>query len=135
MKKARCNRKWKLQAYHAVVISQSVYGLETLCLNDTRITRLDAFRMKCIRHIVGIDHSYRSRTSNAEILTQANWLIRVEETITRNWSNFKTPHDENAKHIRLVSEVMENRKIKRHDMRCDHRDSLYVPSTCMESCT
>ena len=30
LKKAKCSKKWKLQVYNAVVISQLVYGLETL---------------------------------------------------------------------------------------------------------
>ena len=75
VKKARCNKRWKLQVYNAVVISQLVYGLETLYLSSSLIKRLDAFHIRGIRHIMGIEHSYWSRTSNEEILFKANWLV------------------------------------------------------------
>ncbi len=57
LKKTNCSKIWKLQVYNAVVISQLVYGLETMYLNDSLIKRLDAFHMRGIRHIMGIDHA------------------------------------------------------------------------------
>ena len=68
LEKAKCNKKWKLQVYDAVVISQLVYGLETMYLNEGLKNRLDAFHMRGIRHILGIEHAYWSRTFNAEII-------------------------------------------------------------------
>ena len=41
---AGCSKKWKLQVYNAVV-SQLIYGLETLYLNDSLIKRLNAFHI------------------------------------------------------------------------------------------
>ena len=61
------------------------------------------------------------------IYIYANWLIDGEESITLNWQNFKIPHNEKTRHIRLVSEVIQSKKIKLlgHIMRCDHEDPLY----------
>ena len=58
--------------YNAVIISKLIYGLETMYLNDSLIKRLDAFHMIGLRHILGIEHAYWSRTSNEEILERAD---------------------------------------------------------------
>ena len=58
LKKTRCSKIWKIQVYNAVFISQLIYGLETVYLNDSLIKRLDAFHMRGIRHIMRIDHAY-----------------------------------------------------------------------------
>ena len=41
-------------------------------LNESGIKSLDAFQMKGIRHILGIEHAYWSRTTNEEIPQRAN---------------------------------------------------------------
>ena len=85
LKKAKCNKIWKLQVYNAVIVSQLVYGLETMYLNESLLKRLDAFQMTGIRHILGIQHAYWSRTSNLEILEKANWILNGSEDITKRW--------------------------------------------------
>ena len=99
-----------MQVYNAVIISQLVYGLETMYLNDSLIKRLDAFHVRGIRHIRGIEHSYWSRTSNEEILAKANALTTKSENIIENWREFITPNNEGNKNIRLVSEILEETK-------------------------
>ena len=46
------------------------------------LKRLDAFHIRGIRHILGIEHAYWSRTSNDEILMKANWILENAEDIT-----------------------------------------------------
>ena len=100
LKKAKCNKRWKLQVYNAVVISQLVYGLETMYLNDSLIKRPDAFHIRGIRHILGIEHAYWSRTSNLEIMEKANAILNAgKKDITDQWGNFIRPANEKDKKI------------------------------------
>ncbi len=75
LKQSKCGTIWKLQVYNAVVISQLVYGLETLYLNDSLVKRLEAFHIRGLRHILGIEHSYWSKTSNLEVVKKANKIL------------------------------------------------------------
>ena len=104
-----------------MVISQLVYGLETMYLNEGIIKRLDAFHMRGIRHILGIEHAYWSRASNEEIIMRANWILENAEDITAEWREFVIPKNENVRKIKLVSEILEDKKIKLlgHVMRCE----------------
>ena len=83
--------------------------------------------MRGIRHILGIEHAYWSRTSNEEILMKANWILEHAEDITAEWKEFIIPRNENVKRIKLVSEILEDKKIKLlgHVMRCEKTDPLY----------
>ena len=121
------NYKYSLKRPNAVIVSQLIYGLETLCLNDSLIKRLDAFHVRGIRHILGIEHSYWSRTSNMEIMEKANGILFGKPHNTCVWNNFIRPSNEKHSHIRLVSEIIKGKQIKllEHIMRCDERDPLY----------
>ncbi len=44
-----CSKKWKALVYNAVVISQLIYGLETLPLTNNLLNKLDAFQMRGFR--------------------------------------------------------------------------------------
>ena len=70
--KTSCSRKWKALVYNACVISQLIYGLETIPLTDGLINKLDAFQMKGFRKIVQIDHTYYSRVSNKTVMDTLN---------------------------------------------------------------
>ena len=100
-----------------------MYGLETLYLNDSLIKRLDACHMRGIRHILGIEHAYWSRKSNLEILEKANNILYNKENVTNTWANFMIPNNDKNRHIRLVSEILEDKKIKLlgHIMRCEEK--------------
>ena len=91
LKKANCKKTWKIQVYNAVIISKLIYELETMYLNDSLIKRLDAFHMRGLRHILGIEHAYWSRTSNEEIIEKANEIVRGTADITTNWEKIKRP--------------------------------------------
>ena len=90
-----------MQVYNAVVISQLVYGLETMYLNDSLIKRLDAFHMRGIRHIMGIDHAY--------------------------WVNFIVLKHQSEKQIKRISHIIADKKIKLlgHVIRADEKDPLF----------
>ena len=87
-----------------------MYGLETMYLNEGLLKRLDAFHMRGIRHILGIEHAYWSRTSNEEILMKANWILEHSEDITIDWKELVIPGNENVITIRHVSEILEDKK-------------------------
>ena len=56
--KTKCSIRWKMQMYNAIIISQLTYGLSTVQLTDSLLDRLDAFQMRGLRYILGIEHSY-----------------------------------------------------------------------------
>ena len=85
-KKANCRKNWKMQVYNAVIISKLTYGLETLYLNDSLLKRLDAFHIRGLRHILGIQHSYWSRVKNEDIIKRANWELNKGGDKTEHWS-------------------------------------------------
>ena len=62
-------QKHKYKIYLACIISKLLYGLQTSWLTKTQRNKLDGFHAKCIRKIVGIQHSYWSRISNIEVLS------------------------------------------------------------------
>ena len=76
---------------------------------------------------MGIEHAYWSSTSNLEILNRANWMLNGQPDCFENWVNFIVPKHKNEKQIKLISEVIENKKIKLlgHIIRSDEKDPLY----------
>ena len=80
-KKSQCSDSWKLIIYNAVVVSRLVYGLDSLELVDSLVTRLDAFQIRGLRHILKIEHSYWSHTSNLEILEKANYIEILHKAV------------------------------------------------------
>ena len=65
---ANVPREDKLRVFNACVMSKLMYALHTAWLNVAARRRLDGFQARCLRRIVGIEHSYLSRVSNAEVL-------------------------------------------------------------------
>ena len=57
------------------------------------IKRLDAFHIRGIRHILGIEHSYWSRTSTLEIMEKTNRILNTGKDITNDWNNFISLND------------------------------------------
>ena len=60
----RCSTTWKLQIYSAIISSQSLYALSIVQLTDSLLNRLDAFQMRGLRYILGIEHAYHAGVSN-----------------------------------------------------------------------
>ena len=71
--------KWKIQGYNAVVISQLVYGLNTVYFTESLRNRIDAFHFRGLRAILGIEHSYWSHITNDEVLDRANTILNLKE--------------------------------------------------------
>ena len=68
---ANISKARKQEIYEACVLSKLMYGLETTWLRKAERGRLNAFHVKCLRHIHGIPPSYTSRVSNASVLEMA----------------------------------------------------------------
>ena len=62
-----------------------------------------------------------------EIMEKANGILFGKPDNTCGWNNFIRPSNERHSHIRLVSEIIKDKKIKllEHIMRCDERDPLF----------
>ena len=55
--------------FNACVVSKLLRCLHTAWLNKAELRRLDVFQTSCLRKILRIPHSFKSRVSNAEILS------------------------------------------------------------------
>ena len=81
---ANISRRRKIQLYHSLILSKFMYGLQTIWLSKNLRQRIDAFHCQCLRRIMGIQHSYISRVSNATVLEQSgerslsNQLLRQQ---------------------------------------------------------
>jgi len=76
----------KLDVYRACIISRLLYGMQVMWLNQAARNKLDAFHARCLRKILGVQHSYWSRISNDEILRRAGapklHLMLLEQQLT-----------------------------------------------------
>ena len=64
-------RHKKLQIFEACVLSKLLYCLHTVWLNKQELAKIDALQARCLRRIMGIQHSYFSRVSNQAVLAEA----------------------------------------------------------------
>ena len=71
------DKYWKFTVLNAVILSKLVYGLETVQLTDALCRTVDAFYLRALRHILGLQPSFIDRTStNKKILDEmANIVI------------------------------------------------------------
>ncbi|CAE8648405.1 unnamed protein product [Polarella glacialis] len=68
---AAINKQRKLEIFNACVVSKLMYCIHTAWLNVAERRRLDAFQNKCLRKVMGEEHSFYSRVTNQSILQQA----------------------------------------------------------------
>ena len=61
---------WKLLIFQAVIISQLVYGLETLIATESILHKLDTFHMDGLRKILGVPPTFIDRTNTDESVRQ-----------------------------------------------------------------
>lgn len=66
---AGVKKKVKYNIFVVCIISKLLYGLQTSWLTKVQRTKLDGFQARCVRKICGIQHSYWSRITNAEVLS------------------------------------------------------------------
>ena len=57
-----------------------LYGLQTSWLTKVQRTKLDGFQAKCVRKICGVQHSYWSRITNAEVLSYVD-VIKLSDLL------------------------------------------------------
>ena len=75
-KHSNCIVKTKLQVYDAVIRTKLVYGLESVQLNDSLKSRIDAFQLKGLRQILKMRTTYVDRAnSNTVVFQKANDTI------------------------------------------------------------
>ena len=75
----------KLQVYNTIIVAQLTYGLKTLQLAPTLLNRLDAFQMRGLRYILGIEHSYYSHVTKQEVFEKANIALNTGTDLSINW--------------------------------------------------
>ena len=61
----------KLAIYAALVESRLLYSLSSLCFTAAQQRQLNGFQNRCLRTIIGVEHSFVSRVSNAEVLRRS----------------------------------------------------------------
>ena len=66
-----CARQRKVKIYQSLIESKLMYCLSTACFSQAELRKLDGFQNKCLRSILGIAPSYKSRISNAHVRAQA----------------------------------------------------------------
>ena len=76
--KAPCSKVWKIKVFNAVLVSKLLYGLETIPISEASRSRIDAFQMKGLRKILGIDHPFFSRVSNKTVFEMANDGLKTQ---------------------------------------------------------
>ena len=83
-KRAAVSTTWKLRVHDAVISSKLLYGLESASLTNAEYERLDSFRIKALREMLGIKHSYHSHISNEVVMQIANQRrLREGRAITK----------------------------------------------------
>ena len=61
----------KIRTFDACIASKLLYCLHTGKLGTQALRRVDAFQARCLRRILGIQHSYISHVPNSEVLRRA----------------------------------------------------------------
>ena len=61
----------KIRIFDACIASKLLYCLHTGQLSTQALRRVDAFQARCLRRILGIQHSYISHVPNSEVLRRA----------------------------------------------------------------
>jgi len=93
---------WKIQVYNAIIISQLIYGLNTLNITPAIKNRLNAFHMRGLRYILNIDHSYYSHISNEEVINRMNLAINDASALNVTWEQFKIQKEVAHEHYKAT---------------------------------
>ena len=68
------------------------YGLSTVQLTESLWDRLDAFQMRGLRHILGIEHASYSGVSNGEIYKRIKIALNEVDDLDIELSEFINAH-------------------------------------------
>lgn len=73
-----CSMKWRLQAYHAIIRSKPLYGLETVHLTQSLPRKMKVFHLRGLRTILGLSTTFINRAiTNEFVLQKANEAMDV----------------------------------------------------------
>ena len=125
--KTKWSIRWKLQIYNAIIISQLTYGLSTVQLTDSLLNRLDAFQMRGLRYILGVEHAYYSGVSNEEIYERIKMVLNEGEDLNIEWSEFINAHKySDIRTLEKVSDYVmrQQNSLYGHIIRADHSDIM-----------
>ena len=73
----------KLAIYASIVESNLLYGLAGVCLTVAQQRRRNGFQNRCLRSVLGIQVSFISRISNAEVLRKSGHTIATDLLLVR----------------------------------------------------
>ena len=125
--KTKCSIRWKMQIYNAIIIAQLTYGLSTVQLTESLLNRLDAFQMRGLRYILGIEHSYYSGISDEEVYERVNIALSEGQDLNIEWSDFMSAHKfADIKTLEKVSDYImrQQNSLYGHIIRADEGDIM-----------
>lgn len=108
--KANTSIRWKIQVFNAIIRSKLLYGLECIQLSNAEISRLNSFRNKSLRRILGKPPTFIDRSE-----TNGRMYREIQEHYGCNFEHF--------------GDTWRKAKLKLfgHILRCSRADPL---STC-----
>ena len=65
---ANCTPRWRLRVYHAVIQNKLTYGLETVHLTQSMLKRINAFHLRGLRSILGLETTFVNRRNTNEFV-------------------------------------------------------------------
>jgi hypothetical protein len=136
--KTKCQYKGKLQVYNAIIVAQLTYGHNTLQLTPSLLARLDAFQMRGLRYILGIEHSSYPHTTNEEVYRKANIALNQGADLSLTWEEFIGANKiVQPKYIVKLSGYVMNQQNKAlgHIIRADEDDLMKKVTINMETMT
>ena len=118
--------KWKLQVYNAVIVSQLIYGLNTIHLTDSCLQTLDTFQLRGLRQILRIEAAFFSGISHNKVLEKANIVMNSGDNLDITWEQFKTEKQGANVKIERLSILIKKKQntLLGHLIRTDEQDGI-----------
>ena len=112
-KAVQCPAHWKLHVYDAIIRNKLLYGLETIHLTQAMQKKINAFQLRGIRRILGLDSTYVNRANTNDLV-----LRKANEEMEK--------YKPNSNKIKLFSELVREKRIKLagHILRTSEDDPL-----------
>ena len=108
-RKTNASLAWKLQIYNAIIVSQLLYGMNTIHLTNSMQRKLDAFQIKGLRYIMKIEHSFWSHATNTFIIEKANILANKGNQWELTWEQFLQVKTDAKLKIKKLSVIVKDR--------------------------
>ena len=116
--------------FHAVILAQLTYGLETLPLLPQHSKKLNAFQVKGLRSILRIPPSFFSRVSNETVFIRANRFAGKADLDEASWKQLFIGRDLASLKVLPVGEIIQKRRLRLfgHILRRDDADPMRHPT-------